>query len=77
MVQHESFVDVAELVNFMIGTLKSDLQFFLDSLEVLDMANGCLQKHEYKELIIEVWDAYHSEGWKLCLPSGWRRGGFP
>ena len=37
LVQHESLVDVAELVNFMIGTLKSDLQLFLDSLEVLDM----------------------------------------
>jgi hypothetical protein len=29
------------------------------------MANGWLQKHEYKELIVEEWDAYHSQGWKL------------
>jgi len=54
-VQHESLVNV----EFMIGTLKSDLQLFLDGLEVLDMANVCLQKHEYKELKIEEWDAYH------------------
>ena len=49
-VQHKSLVDVAEPVNFMIGTLKSDLELFLDSLEVLDMADGCWQKDEYKEM---------------------------
>jgi hypothetical protein len=43
-VQHESLVNVAKTVNFMIGTLKSDLQLFLDSLEVLDVAYGCLQE---------------------------------
>jgi len=48
-VQHEGLVDVAEPVYFVIGTLKSDLQLFLDGLEVLDMADGCVQKDEYKE----------------------------
>jgi hypothetical protein len=43
-VQHESLVNVAKTVNFMIGTLKSDLQLFLDSLEVLDVTDGCSQK---------------------------------
>ena len=44
-VQHESLVNVAEPVNFMIGTLKSDFQLLLDSLEVLDMADGCRPKN--------------------------------
>lgn len=48
-VQHKSLVDVAEPVNFMIGTLKFDLELFLNSL-VLDMADGCWQKDEYKEM---------------------------
>jgi hypothetical protein len=42
-VQHESLVNVAQTVDFIIGTPKSDLQLFLDSLEVLDAAYGCLQ----------------------------------
>ena len=74
-VEHESLVDVAEPVNFVIGTLKSDLQLFFDGLEVLDMADGCSQKHEYKELIIELeFITAIKDGDFACLLVGGREG---
>jgi len=39
-VQHESLVDGAESVNFMIGALETGLQLAFDSFEVLDVAGG-------------------------------------
>ena len=67
-VQHEGLVDVAEPVNFMIGTLKSDFQLLLDSLEVFDMADGCRRKNQYKNssLVIKRLAAV-KDGYFACL----------
>jgi len=37
-VQHEGLVDTSESVNFMVGSLETDFELVLDSLEVLDVA---------------------------------------
>ena len=47
-VQHQSLVDVAEPVNFMIGAFESHLQLFLDGLEVLYVANSWKTNDQYK-----------------------------
>jgi len=73
-VQHEGLVDVAEPVYFMIGTLKSDFQLFLDGLEVLDMADGCMQKDEYKEKREQRIHTAVKDGNFACLLVGGREG---
>lgn len=39
-VEHEGLVDVAQAVNFVLGTLETDLQLVLDGVQVSDVA-GC------------------------------------
>jgi hypothetical protein len=46
----------------MIGTLESDLQLILDSLEVLDVARRSVKKRDLAGLLVRRWEGFLEAG---------------
>jgi hypothetical protein len=51
-VQHESLVDGAETVNFVISALETGLQLAFDGFEVLDVAGGSFKERDFAGLLV-------------------------